>query len=70
MDSKKIKTIDITAIIGWIISSIIVLYCLHYQVNAPFIVELYIICTAAMSGLDEVVKGYIKYKLTNRDEKK
>lgn len=70
MESSKSKQriIDICSIIGWLVSGAIVLYCTFTGTSAPFIAELYVICTASLLGLDEAFKGYFKYKIEKKDE--
>ena len=64
----KQRIIDICSIIGWLVSGAIVLYCTFTNTNAPFIAELYVICTASLLGLDEAFKGFIKYKINKSNK--
>lgn len=67
---SKQRIIDICSLIGWLVSGAIVLYCTFTGNSAPFIAELYVICTASLLGLDEGFKGYFKYKMKSKDEEK
>lgn len=69
------KVLNISSILSAIISSFIVVYCTVKRFDAPLIAEVYVICTAALLGLDEVIKKYFTYytekiKSENKEEEK
>lgn len=65
------KVLGFSSVLSTIVSSFIVVYCTLMGKNAPTIAEIYVLCTAGLLGLDEIVKKYLIYKIekTKQDTK-
>lgn len=66
-EGKNPSSKRLAGIIGWLVSVFVMIYCTLQSVEAPEMVDIFIICTVTLLGVDSVVN--IFKKTVNKSDK-
>lgn len=58
----------VCGVIGWMIAIIVLLYCTVHVVQAPLMIDTFLICCMALLGIDSITGIWKKFD--NKSEKK
>lgn len=58
----------VCGVIGWIVAIVVLLYCTVHVIQAPLMIDTFLICCMALLGIDSITGIWKKFD--NKQEKK